>query len=555
MKAPLKQQLLVLVIIVVQIVASAASTIITAASLPTSLPRTINRVKNVSSSTTFADDDAESCFEEGEYEYDTYDDYEEIEQDRGDVEKKNGIAEDDEASYRKNEEWWKDPLAQFEDEEGKVEEEIYEEEEEEEEVVVYKEKEAPVSMLKSETIQQSEEKEEQKAKLSETAINDDINKIRQQEDKESQTLNENQSEDSKKSSKPFSVGSSLSTLTRQRFRGSKQSVSPPSMLSAPALPTLVMQKLLRNISPHATAAQLFISLALGNIALHFFQKINKRIDDEPNIKRNDVQNDTEGNEDNSKEDEEEYLDEEEVERLQELGFGRNRNHTNGSYPNTMDEDAETTLSEGESEGGYEGEYENLDNGSSDENIAANKENGQEFNWGKNSVLKFGQARKKREEQLSKAKELKAIADDKSKDRLKRQKKKRLSISELQNELESMAEKVDKVENERELLEREYDTSNRKLVSVQNKLKSLTQSYEYQQKQRREDSATVENAVRVERERASEELKRVRSAMVSVLEQERRLIRVQIKQTSAQVRSMMDEYRDESYDCSSDFDGN
>ncbi len=95
-----------------------------------------------------------------------------------------------------------------------------------------------------------------------------------------------------------------------------------------------------------------------------------------------------------------------------------------------------------------------------------------------------------------------------------------------------------------------------MASVQHKLNSLTQSYDQLQQHNTEDRATIENAIRAERQRASEELKRVRNAMVTVLEQERRLMRDQIMKTSDQVRSMMNEYRDDSDDGSmDDFDPN
>lgn len=594
MKLPQNSVALVLMILQGLIVSSTATVAASSsakvkrrAPFPTRQNNKKNRVKNVSSS-VYEDGDNPDLFME-EYEYETYDDEEEdygedsYEPEKSsDVEKKyelSGEQDNGEDSYRRNDEWWKDPLAQFEDDEEDDDALLMETDESVEDE---REKEVPVSSTsdepKEQQRQQQKRKEEQKTKqpLSGSATtkiiteekenNSDSNIMKQQQQKQERETPfnnfRNQKNKQTEDTKPKSRNSIVSTMTLQKQKMTKSSPSIPSYLSsAPALPALVLQKLLRNISPHATTTQLFFSLALGNIALYFFQKINKRDDENANgVQSKHDDSDLEDDEvaNHAKEETEEYLDEEELERLEELGFGRTINHIN-RVPVTSgaESDDETDVQ-------YEiDESLEANDGILDESSNINKKNDREFNWGLNSILKFGQGRKGRADtdgqQLvvssMEGDEMElADSEDQGKVRQKRHKKRKPSISELQSELEFMTEKVNRAEQERELLERENENSHRKLASLQSQLKGITESYDYLQRQAREENQTIESAVRAERQRANEELKRVRTAMVTVLEQERRLMRDQIKQTSAQVRSMMDEYRlEETYGYSSDFD--
>jgi hypothetical protein len=59
-------------------------------------------------------------------------------------------------------------------------------------------------------------------------------------------------------------------------------------------------------------------------------------------------------------------------------------------------------------------------------------------------------------------------------------------------------------------------------------------------QLRESQQSLDSAVQVERRKANDELARVREAMVTVLERERRLMRVQVMKQAAEVRSLLRE---------------
>ena len=397
---------------------------------------------------------------------------------------------DDEDDYRKNEEWWKDPFAQFESEEAeeipaddddlKQSNEITDEADDM--VVVDDDDDDQFDEIKDETMDSKpllpnleserllpdEEEEEEKEGSSKTNLDKEGEDDQLQEKKQKKSNNNNNNNNNILST---GVSQSRTEQQRQQLPVSKLQQQPlrrkrsaTSILSAtPTVPALLLQNIVRKFSPHVTAVQLFLSLAIGNLAIHYFQKINSS-----NNKRNEERTmEDEGEidmEDNIKEEEdEEYLDEEELRRLEQLGFARPSTYfqkpPHGT--STVEEVQTGTISEDEEE--YVGVHFNSeDDDCADLDVNKSNKSKSQFNWGINSILNVGRALKGKKDTNEDMFESTNYDKETNDRQNNKRKQKKLSNAELQQELEAMRERVDRVEHERDLLEREYDSSSRKV---------------------------------------------------------------------------------------------
>ena len=92
-----------------------------------------------------------------------------------------------------------------------------------------------------------------------------------------------------------------------------------------------------------------------------------------------------------------------------------------------------------------------------------------------------------------------------------------------------------------------------LQEIRQQLDSLSQTNGYLKAQLRDTKRETEQVVQAERQKSNEELSRVRDAMVTVLDRERRLMKAQIMRTSAEVRAMIQHKNDDGAQAKSDHD--
>jgi len=111
---------------------------------------------------------------------------------------------------------------------------------------------------------------------------------------------------------------------------------------------------------------------------------------------------------------------------------------------------------------------------------------------------------------------------------------------LLDEIEELKERVKIAEFERENVEKEYEETSMKLQETMTDLTSLQQTSKYLKAQLRDNEDALSRTVRAERRRAKEELKRMREAMLTVLERERKAMREKNEREIAELRSLMDD---------------
>jgi len=111
---------------------------------------------------------------------------------------------------------------------------------------------------------------------------------------------------------------------------------------------------------------------------------------------------------------------------------------------------------------------------------------------------------------------------------------------LLDEIEDLKNRVKIAEFERENVEKEYEETSMKLQETMTDLTNLQQTSKYLKSQLRDNEDALSRTVRAERRKAKEELKRMREAMLTVLERERKAMREKNEREIAELRSLMDE---------------
>ncbi len=118
-------------------------------------------------------------------------------------------------------------------------------------------------------------------------------------------------------------------------------------------------------------------------------------------------------------------------------------------------------------------------------------------------------------------------------------------SKAKKEIKSQLDEIDRLKERSEIaevacrrVESEYDEVVERLRETQKQLLEIGRTNNFLKNQVRDNKNALERAVSAERQRTNAELSRVRDQMIAVLERERRIMRAQLMKSSAQVRSLI-----------------
>ena len=114
---------------------------------------------------------------------------------------------------------------------------------------------------------------------------------------------------------------------------------------------------------------------------------------------------------------------------------------------------------------------------------------------------------------------------------------RPSRKQLLEQLQELEEKCDSTQRDKGLLEKDYEVSNYKLKEAEQELNTLKQTNRYLQSQLRDQEEMLERVVSTERRKAREELVRMKDAMVQVVDKERDAMREEFLKQAAELQSM------------------
>lgn len=115
-----------------------------------------------------------------------------------------------------------------------------------------------------------------------------------------------------------------------------------------------------------------------------------------------------------------------------------------------------------------------------------------------------------------------------------------NIHQMGLDLAHLRERAERAEMMRDDLQRSGEKATMQIQDYEKQLNELHRTNVFLKSQLRDNKRILERAVNAERQKTNEELRRVRDSMVTVLEQERRIMRAQIMKTSAEVRSMLEQ---------------
>jgi len=131
-------------------------------------------------------------------------------------------------------------------------------------------------------------------------------------------------------------------------------------------------------------------------------------------------------------------------------------------------------------------------------------------------------------------------DGRTERRIRRNRKRSLQRD---DEVRALYERAEAAEAERDTIEHGYELSSRQLQGQQQQLQALGKTNAYLKAQLRDIQRSSESAVLAERKKADEEMARVRESLVDVLERERRLMRAQMMKASDRLRTLMEDEAD------------
>lgn len=123
---------------------------------------------------------------------------------------------------------------------------------------------------------------------------------------------------------------------------------------------------------------------------------------------------------------------------------------------------------------------------------------------------------------------------------KQKKIRRVSKMEMLEEMEHWRDRAEKAEIENEELIVESERVTKELAKVRSESSNLRNSMQYLKSQLLENQNEMEKAVKQERKKSEKEMTEVREALLKVLRHERNLMREQVQKTSAQVRALLKE---------------
>lgn len=113
-----------------------------------------------------------------------------------------------------------------------------------------------------------------------------------------------------------------------------------------------------------------------------------------------------------------------------------------------------------------------------------------------------------------------------------------SARELMDEVEVLRKRAETAEQERQVMEREYEKTSWQLQEAQNELSSLTSTTRYLKAQLRDNEEMMDRAIRAERRKAKEELLRLKDAMLEVVERERQAMRDELTRQAEEVQNLL-----------------
>eukprot|EP00559_Dactyliosolen_fragilissimus_P003837 CAMPEP_0184873826 /NCGR_PEP_ID=MMETSP0580-20130426/42051_1 /TAXON_ID=1118495 /ORGANISM="Dactyliosolen fragilissimus" /LENGTH=571 /DNA_ID=CAMNT_0027376765 /DNA_START=303 /DNA_END=2018 /DNA_ORIENTATION=+ len=435
---------------------------------------------------------------------------------------------DEKATWRSDEEWWRDPLAHFEDE---VESEDIEESD------------SDMYDLKEDDGEFSEEIYEYEY---DTEEDEDLDKTGQQEylpiEEESFKNNKlgipdiDSTLDQGLHSKDYSdLSSELSdkrnkksiekTGSREKKKSGVLNLSPISAkmtISAPALPALLIPKISKAILSSHPAFRVLLTLVAGNFIRRLY--LDLKIRQENEILESDTDQNKFQNESRAYEGiDDDYLSDGEIDRLEELGFGRS--HSDKQMKDIHE-----------------------DRPLGDDHIAVKKKGVWFMNlWGaKGKDTAKGTQKNKFNDSID-MKDLNELApSDESKSNLKHKifnKQSSGQMRTLEEEINSLRELVQSFQQEKLNLENDNENIRRLLKNTQSQMESLSTSNSHLKAQLIENENSIDEAIKFERQKSRDELSRVREAMVSVLEHERAIMREELERQANEIRAMMSENKD------------
>uniref|UniRef100_A0A7S4S249 Uncharacterized protein n=1 Tax=Ditylum brightwellii TaxID=49249 RepID=A0A7S4S249_9STRA len=107
-----------------------------------------------------------------------------------------------------------------------------------------------------------------------------------------------------------------------------------------------------------------------------------------------------------------------------------------------------------------------------------------------------------------------------------------SFQDLHDKISSLQERLQAVENERDLIKNEHETAIRHMKQMSSQFQQLKTNYGVLKQQSREKDIKLTYIVQKERMRAKEELQRLKEGMIGILEKERKLMRMQLAKQGA-----------------------
>jgi ElaB/YqjD/DUF883 family membrane-anchored ribosome-binding protein len=123
---------------------------------------------------------------------------------------------------------------------------------------------------------------------------------------------------------------------------------------------------------------------------------------------------------------------------------------------------------------------------------------------------------------------------------------RVSKTELKEELHKWKRRAQKAESEAESLQQEWSVCIQQLQEANSEKIRLQSTNKYLKEQLRDTQRTTDEIMKRERQKANDEIMRIREAMVEVLDRERKLIRDHMLTASKEVRAAILAAEDDKY---------
>lgn len=123
---------------------------------------------------------------------------------------------------------------------------------------------------------------------------------------------------------------------------------------------------------------------------------------------------------------------------------------------------------------------------------------------------------------------------------------RVSKTELKEELHKWKRRAQKAESEAESLQHEWSVCIQQLQEANAEKIRLQSTNKYLKEQLRDTQRTTDEILKRERQKANDEIMRIREAMVEVLDRERKLIRDHMLTASKEVRAAILAAEDDKY---------